>query len=83
MCLCFLCIFIFEFRSPIIITSLFRWCLFVSVVPGIGFQLYQYIGAFSCCPSVAAGGRRSPAVACWASDHWVASSNPLRGKFRH
>ena len=24
-----------------------------------------------------------PAVACWASDHWVASSNPLRGKFRH
>ena len=28
------------------------------------------------------GGRRSPAVACWASDHWVASSNPLRGKFR-
>ena len=30
-----------------------------------------------------AGGRRSPAVACWSSDHWVASSNPLRGKFRH
>ena len=30
-----------------------------------------------------AGGCRSPAVACWASDHWVASSNPLRGKFRH
>ena len=30
-----------------------------------------------------AGGRRSPAVACWASDHWVAISNPLRGKFRH
>ena len=29
------------------------------------------------------GGRRGPAVACWASDHWVASSNPLRGKFRH
>ena len=29
------------------------------------------------------GGRRSPAVACWASDHLVASSNPLRGKFRH
>ena len=28
-------------------------------------------------------GRRSPAVACWASDHWVASSNPLGGKFRH
>ena len=28
-------------------------------------------------------GRRSPAVACWASDQWVASSNPLRGKFRH
>ena len=29
------------------------------------------------------GGRRSPAVACWASDHWVASLSPLRGKFRH
>ena len=29
------------------------------------------------------GGRRSPAVACWASDHWIASLNPLRGKFRH
>ena len=29
------------------------------------------------------GGRRSPAVECWASDHWVASSNPLGGKFRH
>ena len=29
------------------------------------------------------GGRRSPAVACCASDHWVVSSNPLRGKFRH
>ena len=29
------------------------------------------------------GGRRSPAVACWASDHCVASSNPLRGKFGH
>ena len=29
------------------------------------------------------GGRRIPVVACWVSDHWVASSNPLRGKFRH
>ena len=34
-------------------------------------------------PLLVSGGRRSPAVACWASDHWVASSNPLRGKFRH
>ena len=34
-------------------------------------------------PTLYMGGRRSPAVACWASDHWVASSNPLRGKFRH
>ena len=34
-------------------------------------------------PRAARGGRRSPAVACWASDHWVASSNPPRGKFRH
>ena len=32
---------------------------------------------------IASGGHRSPAVACWASDYWVASSNPLRGKFRH
>ena len=30
-------------------------------------------------PSKFIGGRRSPAVACWASDHWVASSNPLGG----
>ena len=29
------------------------------------------------------GGRRSPAVECWVSDPWVASSNPLRDKFRH
>ena len=28
------------------------------------------------------GGRRSPTVAYWASDHWVVGSNPLRGKFR-
>ena len=35
------------------------------------------------CSTNATGGRRSPVVACWASDHWVASSNPLRGKFRH
>ena len=26
------------------------------------------------------GGRRSPAVACWASDHWVVGSNPLGGQ---
>ena len=29
------------------------------------------------------GGRRSPAVACWASDNWIASSNPLRDMFRN
>ena len=29
------------------------------------------------------GGRRSPAVGCWASDHWVAGLNLFRGKFRH
>ena len=39
--------------------------------------------ALSLCSILCAGGRRSPAVACWASDHWVASSNPLGGKFRH
>ena len=32
---------------------------------------------------VSVGGHRSPAVACWASDYLVASSNPLRGKIRH
>ena len=37
----------------------------------------------STCPVEYKGGSRSPAVACWASDHWVASSNPLRGKFRN
>ena len=35
------------------------------------------------CPLNHSGGRRSPAVACWASDHWVTSTNLLRGKFRH
>ena len=39
-----------------------------------------YIGSMSVYP---VGGRRSPAVVCWASDHWVASSNPHRGKFRY
>ena len=39
--------------------------------------------AYQNCFSCTWGGRHSPAVACWASDHWVASSNPLRGKFRH
>ena len=29
------------------------------------------------------GGRGSPEVVCWASDHWVAGSNPLRGMFYH
>ena len=29
------------------------------------------------------GGRGTPAVACWTSDHWVAGSNPLRGMFHH
>ena len=28
------------------------------------------------------GVRRSPVVACWASDHWVASLTHLGGKFR-
>ena len=46
--------------------------------------LVTYLPPCSGGPSYCAnGGRRSPAVACWASDHWVASSNPLRGKFRH
>ena len=26
------------------------------------------------------GGRRSPAVACWASDHWVAMFEPTQGQ---
>ena len=36
---------------------------------------------YLCSHDLDVGGRRSPAVACWASDHWVASSNPLRGSF--
>ena len=43
--------------------------------------IFMYI--LMCLPQTHYCGRRSPAVACWASDHWVASSNPLRGKFRH
>ena len=42
---------------------------------------YIYNERFS--RSLPHGGRRSPAVACWASDHWVVSSNPLRGKIRN
>ena len=45
--------------------------VFLPIITGERFPIWQ------------TGGRRSPAVACWASDHWVASSNPLRGKFRH
>ena len=49
--------------------------------------LYTYIKYISCeilnSTLTLTGGRRSPAVAFWASDHWVASSNPPRGKFRH
>ena len=29
------------------------------------------------------GGRGRPEVACWAYDHWVAGSNPLRVIFCH
>ena len=43
----------------------------------------RYLLYFAVILFTSMGGRRSPAVACWASDHWVASSNPLRGKFRH
>ena len=44
---------------------------------------YRVRGASWSLSDMRTGGRRSPVVACWASDHWVASSNPLRGKFRH
>ena len=30
-------------------------------------------------PSYIKDGRPSPAVACWVSDHWGTSSNPLGG----
>ena len=30
-------------------------------------------------PKRSKSGCSSPVVACWASDHWVANSNPLRG----
>ena len=46
-------------------------------------ESYSQLSRSSSSPTPYIGGRRSPAVACWASDHWVASSNPLRGKFRH
>ena len=49
------------------------WFLTVSRLDLTGNNLY----------CLCLGGRRSPAVACWASDHWVASLNPLGGKFRH
>ena len=32
-------------------------------------------------PEPREGGRRSPAVACWASNHWVASSNHSGASF--
>ena len=35
------------------------------------------------CISGVSCGRRSPAVACWASDHWVTGLNPLGGMFHH
>ena len=58
------------------------WLNTQSMITGI--MDHSYIpGYFSHQPHAECGGRRSPAVACWASDHWVASSNPLRGKFRH
>ena len=46
-------------------------------------QRYDVVHHKVICSQWCIGGRRSLAVACWASDHWVASSNPLRGKFRH
>ena len=52
-------------------------------IPQVRAQLDPYerrlVSADSSPSSV--GGRRSPAVACWASDHWVVGSNPLRGSF--
>ena len=39
------------------------------------------VNSLSCLQVIDHGGRRSPAVACWTSDHWVAGSNPLRGSF--
>ena len=55
--------------------------LFHTVYPDVIIRFIQQAGLLF--DLVYRGGRRSPAVACWASDHWVASSNPLRGKFRH
>ena len=57
----------------------------LNIIPGQFFLLPFWNTAITLSPSFhfVLGGRRSPAVACWASDHWVASSNPLRGKFRH
>ena len=59
---------------------LVRSVLFNLPLMQVGHHYYLY--ALKFCVKLV-GGRCSPAVACWASDHWVASSNPLRGKFRH
>ena len=51
--------------------------------PDLGAHLWRHTSPHELTLTTHLGGRRNPAVACWASDHWVASSNLLRGKFRH
>ena len=58
----------------------------IDVKINLNFRQFIHInwsGQLAFVPRHVKGGRRSPAVACWASDHWVAGSNQLRGKFRH
>ena len=45
----------------------------------IGDLKHHDLQVFFIASKYLSGGRRSPAVACWASDHWVASSNLLGG----
>ena len=75
-----------SFRSCVCRAFMCMSCVHAYVVHSCvcrAFMRMSYIHAYVVCSCVCRGGRRSPAVAFWASDHWVASLNPLRGKFRH
>ena len=64
------------FMDPVVYIYVLLQLLYI-VHSGLNIMLGTLV------PADKEGGRRSPAVACWASDHWVAISNPLRGKFPH
>ena len=62
------------------VTTLQKGVEMAIVTPQVIPSTCEWLG---CLQYYLKGGRRSPAVACWASDHWVASSNPLTGKFHN